>query len=145
MAIISIPLSCSLKSYDRNVVVFWFANEKTKHRDKLRLTHSSRAGEPHTTCIAGCLWHFPFRLSPGQVRSTEAGLLLEDSKKIHPSGETVPSSESSNYLSPSPLPLPFPVILLMIRKHRSSLKSISPSYWHKLRLAVARAVNSVGS
>ena len=33
----------------------------------------------------------------------------------------------------------------MIRKHTSSLKSISPSYWHKLKLAVARAVNSVGS
>lgn len=85
MVIISVALLCSLKSYDRNVIVFWFANEITKHsRDKLRPTHSSCAGEPRTACIAGSLWYFPFRLSPGQVRNTKAGLLQEGSKKsIH--------------------------------------------------------------
>lgn len=63
---------------------------------------------------------------------------------IHPQGAAL-SSESPNYLSPSLPPLPLPLTLPMIRKHTSSLKSISPSCWHKLKLAVARAVNSVGS
>lgn len=62
-----------------------------------------------------------------------------------PQAAAAPSPESSNYLSPSLPTLPLPLTLPMIRKPRSSLKSISPSYWHKLKLAVARAVNSVGS
>lgn len=69
----------------------------------------------------------------------------EGSKAFICPQEAAPLSASPNYLSPDPPPLPLHLTLPMMRKHRSSLKFIPPSYWHKLKLAVAHAVNSVGS
>lgn len=80
-----------------------------------------------------------------QVGTTWQDSSWEGSKESICSQEAAPSSEFSNYLSPSLPPLPLSLTLTMIRKHRSSLKSIPLSYWHKLKLAVAHAVNSVGS
>lgn len=92
-----------------------------------------------------CNDDFPTPILQADENHYDRILALEGSKaSIHPQ-ETAPSSESPNYLSPSLPPLPLPRTLPMTRKHRSSLKAILPSYLYKLKLAVAHAVNSVGS
>ena len=76
---------------------------------------------------------------------TMTGLQLERQQSIHPSARSSPVFWIPQLSVTLPTPSAISPTLPMIRKHTSSLKSISPSCWHKLKLAVARAVNSVGS